>query len=130
MYDSFSSDYDRFVNWPSRLSSELPFIQQQLQWVRRTGSPTPHVLDAACGTGVHAIALAKSGFTLTGADLSSGMIEKARLNSKAEGVDVRFEVVGFGGWLKYLALVGLMPCSALEILCLISFPLRRLQPLC
>jgi hypothetical protein len=26
MYDSFSADYDRFVDWPGRLAAELPFI--------------------------------------------------------------------------------------------------------
>ncbi|MBP1694600.1 MAG: hypothetical protein H6Q37_2483, partial [Chloroflexi bacterium] len=30
MYDSFSSDYDRFVNWSSRLNFELPFIEECL----------------------------------------------------------------------------------------------------
>ena len=97
MYDSFSEDYDRFVNWPSRLSAEMPFIQQQLQSVRRARSAVTHVLDAACGTGMHAIALAKSGFTVAGADLSWGMIQKARLNAQEEEMDVRFEAAGFGG---------------------------------
>jgi SAM-dependent methyltransferase len=97
MYDSFSADYDRFVNWPSRLSVELPFIQQQLQAIRLPGGFAPRVLDAACGTGMHAIALARLGFTVAGADLSEGMIEKARANAQAQEVDVRFEAVGFGG---------------------------------
>ena len=97
MYDSFSSDYDRFVNWPSRLSVELPFILEQLKSLGRGESTDFRVLDAACGTGMHAIALAKSGFNAAGADLSPGMIQKARLNAQAEGVDVRFEAAGFGG---------------------------------
>mgnify|MGYP001111050835 CR=1 FL=1 len=29
LYDDFD-DYDRFVNWPSRLAYELPFIEKQL----------------------------------------------------------------------------------------------------
>jgi glycine/sarcosine N-methyltransferase len=96
MYDSFSSNYDRFVNWPARLSIELPFIQQQLQLVSSTQNGDVSVLDAACGTGMHAIALAKLGFKAVGADLSTGMIQKARLNAQAEGLAVRFEAVGFG----------------------------------
>jgi hypothetical protein len=47
MYDDFSSDYDRFVDWPGRLAAELPFIERQL---RAVGAR--RVLDAACGTGV------------------------------------------------------------------------------
>ena len=33
MYEDFSSDYDRFVDWQGRLAAELPFIEQQLQAV-------------------------------------------------------------------------------------------------
>jgi len=27
LYDPFSADYDRFVNWKERLAYELPFIE-------------------------------------------------------------------------------------------------------
>jgi glycine/sarcosine N-methyltransferase len=91
MYDSFSADYDRFVNWPARLPAELPFIEGQLQ-----GVGAHRVLDAACGTGMHTIALARQGYEVVGADLSAGMIERAQANARAAGVDARFEAVGFG----------------------------------
>jgi SAM-dependent methyltransferase len=99
MYDDFSADYDRFVEWPSRLAVELPFIEQQLQAVE-----AHRVLDAACGTGMHSVALAQQGYAMTGTDLNAGMVERARANataagpvlSRAEGVDVQFEVAGFG----------------------------------
>jgi glycine/sarcosine N-methyltransferase len=93
MYDGFSVDYDRFVNWPKRLSFELPFIEQQLHSVGGTGIA---VLDAACGTGWHAITLAQRGYQAAGADLSQGMIEVARHNAARAGVTVRFDPVGFG----------------------------------
>jgi len=91
MYDDLSEDYDRFVRWERRLAFELPFIERQLEQagVRR-------VLDAACGTGQHAIALAKRGYEMMGADLSEGMIAQARQNAAAEGVDVSFVEAGFG----------------------------------
>jgi len=91
MYDGFSADYDRFVDWPGRLAAELPFVERELR-----AAEAHRVLDAACGTGMHAIALAQRGFRLTGADLSAGMIERARANAAAAGVGVRFEVAGFG----------------------------------
>ncbi len=97
MYDSFSANYDRFVNWPGRLSMELPFIQQQLRLVNSSQNGDVSVLDAACGTGMHAIALAKLGVLAAGADLSAGMIQKARLNAQEESLAVRFEAIGFGG---------------------------------
>ncbi len=89
MYDDLSSDYDRFVNWPARLALELPFIVQELRKER-----VHRVLDAACGTGMHAVALAQEGYEVVGADLSLKMIEAARAN--AAGVAVHFVVAGFG----------------------------------
>jgi glycine/sarcosine N-methyltransferase len=91
MYDEFSSDYDRFMNWPARLAAELPFVELQLHKVGAR-----RVLDAACGTGQHAIALARSGYEVVGADISAGMIERARHNAAAAGVEARFEMAGFG----------------------------------
>ena len=91
MYDDFSLDYDRFVNWPARLAAELPFIERELQ-----AAGARRVLDAACGTGMHALALARRGYEAVGADLSLGMVERARANALAAGVDARFDVAGFG----------------------------------
>ncbi len=91
LYDALSDDYDRFVNWESRLAYEMPFIERAL---RQVGAR--RVLDAACGTGMHAIELARRGYTVVGADLSAPMIERARENASAAGVEVRFVVAGFG----------------------------------
>ncbi|MGC8787351.1 MAG: class I SAM-dependent methyltransferase, partial [Anaerolineae bacterium] len=91
MYDELSSDYDRFVNWSARLALELPFIIQELRRVEAR-----RVLDAACGTGMHAIALAQQGYDVVGADLSPRMIEQACANAAAAGTAVHFVVAGFG----------------------------------
>jgi glycine/sarcosine N-methyltransferase len=91
MYDDFSADYDRFVDWPDRLAVEVPFIERELE---KVGARL--VLDAACGTGMHAIALARRGYTAAGADLSAGMVERARANAATAGLEVRFETAGFG----------------------------------
>jgi SAM-dependent methyltransferase len=89
MYDDFSVDYDRFVDWQSRLAAEMPFIADQI-------GDSARVLDAACGTGMHAIALAQQGYEVAGADLSAGMIERAQANAEAAEVDVRLGVAGLG----------------------------------
>lgn len=91
-YDQFSAVYDKFVDWEARLDYELPFIVEQLGSV---GGDHP-VLDVACGTGMHAIALAKRGFKIIGTDLSKGMVERARENAAAVHLDIQFEQVGFG----------------------------------
>ena len=59
MYDDFSFDYDRFVDWPGRLAAELAFVEGQLQAVGAR-----RVLDAACGTGMHALELARRGYEI------------------------------------------------------------------
>ena len=91
LYDRFSADYDRFVNWENRLAFEMPFLTRRL-----TAAGAHRVLDVACGTGQHAIALARAGYQVTGADLSGAMIATARQNSAESGVDVEFIQAGFG----------------------------------
>ncbi len=96
MYNELSKDYDRFVNWNSRLAYELPFIQKQIKTLQQ-GSKVPlKILDAAGGTGMHAIALAKSGHIISSADLFPEMISIARENAQNADVHVDFKVAGFG----------------------------------
>jgi SAM-dependent methyltransferase len=95
MYDAFSTDYDRFVDWDSRLAAELPFLEDQIR-LAAPGIQNLRILDAACGTGMHAIALAKKGYETAGADSSRGMIERARENAQKAQVSTRFETAGFG----------------------------------
>lgn len=91
MYDSFSTDYDRFVNWTNRLAFEMPFIETQLQ-----AAGCRRILDSATGTGMHVIELRRRGYQADGADFSPGMIEKARSNARQAGVEADFRVAGFG----------------------------------
>src|SRR5512136_233316 len=89
MYDSLSKDYDYFVNWPERLAYELPFIETQIKSAAGERSPEERgslkVLDAACGTGMHVIALAQRGYVVAGADLSAGMVAQALANAAVSG---------------------------------------------
>jgi glycine/sarcosine N-methyltransferase len=110
-YDAFSSDYDRFVNWNNRLAFELPFLTAQLSQLGQPGEV--RVLDAACGTGMHAIALSQRGFRLSGADLSQGMVDRARENAAAAAQQVEFLRAGFGDLAHYFP-----PASFDAILCL------------
>ncbi len=91
MYDTFSYDYDRFVDWPGRLKHEIPFL---LGHLRAAGAH--RVLDAACGTGRHAIALAELGFEVAGADGSAGMIARASANARESNVRAEFRQTAFG----------------------------------
>jgi len=70
-FSPVAANYDRWVNWEPRLRQELPFLVSSLP-------PGGSVLDAGCGTGVHARALADLGFRVTGLDQSAAMLAQAR----------------------------------------------------
>ncbi len=90
-YDALGTDYDLMVSWEQRLAREQEFFRRLFSeaGVRR-------VLDAACGTGMHAVSFARAGWDCTAADLSPVMVEEARENARRAGVQVRFEAAGFG----------------------------------
>ncbi len=95
MYDKLASIYDYFVNWDDRLAYELPFLEQQLRALGKDPSQI-RVMDTACGTGHHAIALANIGFQMAGSDLYPEMVSLADANAKAAGEKVTFRTAGFG----------------------------------
>jgi len=90
-YDRLARAFDVMTDWPARLGFEMPFILRMLDQ-RNVRS----VLDTACGTGGHAIALAQRGYAAAGCDASRAMIERARKNAAEVGVNVRFETADFG----------------------------------
>ena len=96
MYDSFSEEYDHFVNWPGRLAYELPFLMEQISSTMDKPVGSTRILDTATSTGMHAIALAQKGYVTSGVDISEGMINLARKNAKSAGVDVFFTTAAFG----------------------------------
>ena len=91
LWDTFSADYDRFVDWEGRLEREMPLLEGFL-----TERGARRVLDVACGTGHHAIALAAKGFEVVGTDVSEGMVTEARRNAKAKNAAVTFAQAGLG----------------------------------
>ena len=53
--------------------------------------PGMKVLDVACGTGNTALPAARTGASVTGVDLAPNLVEQARENAKAEGLNARFD---------------------------------------
>lgn len=96
IYDQFSEDYDRFVNWEERLVVEIPFLTSEFQMSKKGASLKVSLLDAACGTGQHMIALSQLGFNVAGADISAKMVEIAQKNGRAAGVPMLIKQAGFG----------------------------------
>ena len=61
-------------------------------FIKRLGlKPGMKVLDVACGTGNTALPAARTGATVTGVDLAPNLVEQARQNAKAEGLNVKFD---------------------------------------
>jgi SAM-dependent methyltransferase len=81
--------YEASINWPKRLAHETPFFRGVFE------SQKVHtVLDAACGTGQHAALFRQWGLQVQGADISAGMIERAR-GQFGEQEDLRWVVRGY-----------------------------------
>ena len=53
-------------------------------------SPGASILDVGCGTGRHSIELARRGYAVTGIDLSTGMLGRAREKASEAGVQVNW----------------------------------------
>lgn len=62
---------------------EVDFLLEELSL-----PPGGSILDVGCGTGRHAVELAKRGYAVTGIDLSSGMLARAADAAKAADVNV------------------------------------------
>lgn len=88
-YDRLAPVFDAMTDWNSRLRYEGPFLQRLFE-----AHGVQSVLDAACGTGGHALAFARWGLRAAGCDQSPAMVELARAKARAEDLDVPFLVAG------------------------------------
>jgi len=76
-YDALAEDYDKMTRFEQRLENEALMLKK---WVEKYNIRS--ALDAACGTGLHAILLSRWGIETVGCDISPAMLEKARKNAK------------------------------------------------
>jgi SAM-dependent methyltransferase len=68
------------------------YASQAEDFIKRLDiKPGMKVLDVACGTGNTTLPAARTGATVTGVDLAPNLVEQARENATAEGVNVKFE---------------------------------------
>jgi glycine/sarcosine N-methyltransferase len=82
--------YDARIDWPGRLGRELPVLRELF------GPPAGRrILDAGCGPGRHAVALAEAGYDVTGADAEASMIEIAREHAAQSGQSVQWTVSAY-----------------------------------
>ena len=69
--------------------SQGPDLDRLVAWARAAAPAT--VLDAGCGTGHTALALAAAGIRTTALDLTAEMLAQGRRLADERGLDVRFE---------------------------------------
>ncbi|MHA1935949.1 MAG: class I SAM-dependent methyltransferase, partial [Candidatus Thorarchaeota archaeon] len=86
-FDELAIVYDNSIDWDSRLKRELPFLLESLP---TTGQR--RVLDMACGSGRHSVALSSEGAQVIGFDSSPQMIASARKLAEANNVAPQFMV--------------------------------------
>jgi 2-polyprenyl-3-methyl-5-hydroxy-6-metoxy-1,4-benzoquinol methylase len=87
-YEELFTDYARAYDQESFTKGtlgEVEFIEQELG-----GDRAKQILDVGCGTGRHAIELARRGYRVTGIDLSESQLARAREKAREAGVEVTF----------------------------------------
>ncbi len=78
---SFVERWDDLIDWEARAESEGNFFIEQLK-----AREKQKVLDAATGTGFHAVRLLKAGFNVTAVDGNAQMLVKAFENAQNRGL--------------------------------------------
>jgi len=85
LFENYANTYEK-EPFTKGTIGECDFIEKEIGYNRGL-----KILDIGCGTGRHAIELAKRGYQVTGIDLSESMLQKARINAKRQHVQVTFE---------------------------------------
>lgn len=83
LYENFP-DYDQ-EPYTQGTKGEVDFIEQVIGHDR-----SKVILDVGCGTGRHALELARRGYSVVGLDLSRSLLERGRQAARAENLDVTF----------------------------------------
>lgn len=82
-YDNLAPDYDAMTDFDGRFVRERPFFRLLIERHKiRTA------LDAGCGTGFHALLLARLGVQATAVDISPRMLEIVRRHSRELALEV------------------------------------------
>lgn len=84
LFDNYAETYDN-EPFTKGTRGEVDFIDKELNCDK-----TRRILDIGCGTGRHAIELARRGYAITGVDLSESQIRRAKKKAEAADVPVHF----------------------------------------
>jgi glycine/sarcosine N-methyltransferase len=86
-YDELAGNFHlMFEDWEASIERQAAALGPILE--RECGpAKSVRILDCACGIGTQTLGLARRGFRVTGADLSAGAIERARLEVLTRGLN-------------------------------------------
>jgi glycine/sarcosine N-methyltransferase len=94
-YDRLASRYDDMTGFEERFSRETSFFKRLID---QHGIQS--ALDAGCGTGFHALLLARLGVAVTAIDVSAKMLERLRTHAEELALEVRAIQSSFQGLLQ------------------------------
>lgn len=90
-YDLFAAHYHLlWEDWEASLTRQATAIATILG--RECASAGATVLDCACGIGTQTLGLAKLGYSVTGADVSEGAVQRARSEAAMRKLGIPFHV--------------------------------------
>lgn len=84
LFENYGRKYDHEV-FTQGTQGECDFIEHEIDFNKGL-----QIIDIGCGTGRHAVELAKRGYTVTGIDLSESLLEKAREKAKKYRLKIDF----------------------------------------
>jgi glycine/sarcosine N-methyltransferase len=95
-YDGFADEYHLVYGdqWESALKRQGVVLDGVIRDALDSAQPA-RVLDCSCGIGTQALGLALQGYRVTGTDLSTRSVERARVEAARLGVAVEFAVADF-----------------------------------
>jgi SAM-dependent methyltransferase len=85
LFENYAHKYDKECFVQGTIG-ECDFIEREIKCDKSL-----KILDIGCGTGRHAIELAKRGYAVTGVDLSESQLARAREKAQEAGVSVNFQ---------------------------------------
>jgi len=92
-YNELASHYHLiFENWEASIDRQAAVLSSILKRECSLDG-TARILDCACGIGTQSLGLARMGFRVSGCDISSKSIERARLEAKKRNLNIQFSVV-------------------------------------
>lgn len=90
-YDQLSPYYKYiFQDWNASVDRHAGILDGVIR--EYFGDGVHSILDAACGIGTQTIGLAEKGYQLTASDISTGEIEKARLEAASRNLNIDFHL--------------------------------------